>query len=230
MTRNQIEYWRNVETNRSNLVTELETNRSNLAREAETKRSNIENERIAREKLAHEISAFNQSHLLAISQQREQARSNESRETETQRANVANEDIRKRDLDITSRKERMNYAVSQDNLQLQKAILNQTKYRDAVTQSNQLLQLQETNRANIASEQLRAKQIASEASYRESQKQYNYRQLDLQRRAIAETERSNRTSEMLTARRDTFSLVTNLAKSFTGAAKFIGNLIGGIKQ
>lgn len=229
MTRNQIEYWKNVETNRSNLATELETNRTNLAREAETKRANIENERIARERLAHDIAAFNQSHLLAVAQQREVSRSNESKEAEAKRSNIVNEDIRNRDLDITSRKEKTTYAVSQQNLQLQKAILNQTKLKDAVAQSNQLLQMQETNRANVASEQLRAKQLASEASYREAQKQLNYQQLNLQRKIAEETERSNRTSEMLTARRDTFTLVTNLAKSFAGAGKLISNLLGGIK-
>lgn len=40
MTRNQIEYWRLKETNRSNRATEKETNRSNLARETETNRNN----------------------------------------------------------------------------------------------------------------------------------------------------------------------------------------------
>lgn len=40
MTANQIAYWSNEETKRSNLAREFETNRSNVAREKETERHN----------------------------------------------------------------------------------------------------------------------------------------------------------------------------------------------
>lgn len=46
MTHNQIEYWKNVETNRHNVVTEKETERSNRAREYETNRHNVVTEGI----------------------------------------------------------------------------------------------------------------------------------------------------------------------------------------
>lgn len=45
MTRNQIEYQRNLETERNNRVVAAETERSNRAREAETERANRERER-----------------------------------------------------------------------------------------------------------------------------------------------------------------------------------------
>lgn len=68
MTQNQLTYWANQETARSNLAKETEThranvareteeNRSNRAREYETNRSNVQNEILKRD--AHELDAWN---------------------------------------------------------------------------------------------------------------------------------------------------------------------------
>lgn len=73
MTRNQIEFQRNVETNRSNLVNETETNRANVAKEGLQKE---QNEETKRSNLAREA---------------ETQRSNLARETETSRSNRAQE-------------------------------------------------------------------------------------------------------------------------------------------
>lgn len=64
MTTNQIAYWANQETARSNLARETETNRSNIAKETETHRSNVVNEtethrsNLAKESLTKEANSI----------------------------------------------------------------------------------------------------------------------------------------------------------------------------
>ena len=48
MTSNQLSFYKNLETERSNRANEFETNRSNLAKETETNRANLEKERLNR--------------------------------------------------------------------------------------------------------------------------------------------------------------------------------------
>lgn len=76
MTQNQLTYWANQETARSNLARETETNRHNVETERETHRANVADET-------------------------ERNRSNRAREYETNRSNVRNEQIQqdKQDLD-----------------------------------------------------------------------------------------------------------------------------------
>lgn len=116
MTRNQIEYQRNVELKRANLASEKqtqvrdsETARANKAREAENFRTNTANEQIRQGTLA-ETARTNRANeqlkgyqigvtdahnaameRLQASQNAELARSNLARELETNRANVARE-------------------------------------------------------------------------------------------------------------------------------------------
>lgn len=59
MTSNQLQYWANKETERSNLAKEEETNRANVARETETQRNNLMNEMLTSEKNT-EIARSNQ--------------------------------------------------------------------------------------------------------------------------------------------------------------------------
>lgn len=111
MTRNQVYYQQNVETNRSNLAREYETHRSNVANEMETMRANMAREaetyrsNVAREgesnrsNLANELlSARNISSVYRVGMAgiAEQVRSNLARELEQHRSNVANETERNR--------------------------------------------------------------------------------------------------------------------------------------
>lgn len=111
MTRNQIAYQQNLETQRSNLaneslrykelqetgrhnvVTEAESERSNRARENETNRHNVQSEMLgmtqALEAQRHNIA----SEGISLSQVAETRRSNQAREYETYRSNVANEQL-----------------------------------------------------------------------------------------------------------------------------------------
>lgn len=91
MTKNQIDYQRNVETSRANRATESlreaelgETRRSNQARETETQRANV-----AKETETHRSNIANE--FLTASRDSESARANRAREFETHRSNLANE-------------------------------------------------------------------------------------------------------------------------------------------
>lgn len=156
MTKNQIEYWRNVETKRSNLATELETKRSNEARELETRRHNLVVEQQGFSTLA------------------EQARSNQAREYETSRSNLENERIR-RDSQATERAQLSeviahNRASEANNLL---AITTQARtaanqltadvaYRNVTTLETQRANIareNETQRANLMSEVQRRQQL-----------------------------------------------------------------------
>lgn len=75
MTKNQIDYWNYVESNRHNLATERETRRANQERELETNRSNLANENLKAKQLAETI------------------RINTINANEAQRANRAREDL-----------------------------------------------------------------------------------------------------------------------------------------
>lgn len=106
MTRNQIDYWKNVETERHNRAVEAqglvdldlkrqantisagslaETQRSNQAREAETNRSNLAKE-------ANELLRTNET-----------IRHNQATESETHRSNVVQENLSNRSLKETQR-------------------------------------------------------------------------------------------------------------------------------
>lgn len=75
MTQNQLTYWANQETARSNLARETETHRHNVEDETETHRANVADET-------------------------ERNRSNRTREDETHRSNVRNEQIKQDNLDL----------------------------------------------------------------------------------------------------------------------------------
>lgn len=91
MTANQIEFWKTVETKRSNLARESETKRSNMVAEAEVHRSNVVREtETERHNRATESISWG-SIGLGYKQLAETQRHNAEVERETQRHNVANE-------------------------------------------------------------------------------------------------------------------------------------------
>lgn len=107
MTRNQIEYQKNEELRRSNMVGEAETKRANLARESETNRANLANELLksqaqaeqARSNRAQEsIGYMNaaEAQRAHLAQETENNRSNLAREFELNRSNVAKEEENRR--------------------------------------------------------------------------------------------------------------------------------------
>lgn len=93
MTKNQIEYWRNVETAQHN----RELERQGVLALEETKRANLANER------------------LAASAQAETHRSNVARENETARYNLANNQYDLLRLDETKRANLVNESISAYN-------------------------------------------------------------------------------------------------------------------
>lgn len=168
MTRNQIEYWRNVEIERSNRANEKETNRSNVAREAETNRHNVVTEKeVNRHNLMTELLTSQANAELAKHYERQDSLGAQNLElqtnqlAETVRSNLANEQIRR---DSTA----LGYA----QLGLGYAQLGETV----------------THNRNVESTNLLATT---------GQIQYNQGQLALGNQKQLETERSNQANESI---------------------------------
>lgn len=232
MTKNQIEYWRNVETKRNNLATEQETNRSNMAKEAETYRSNV-----AREKETHRANTTNEAetkrHNLATEQisllgtitnmrkvsndynvankqLQETERANRARETENTRSNMAREEE-------NSRANTLNYNI-QKRAQSTASYDASTRRITALEQSQQnqrsnalaLSNLAENNRANIAREQENTRSnLANEAIKRDT--------IRLNEAQLNETRRANRANESLRLYQSQVQLTTSLANTAVNA-------------
>lgn len=120
MTRNEILYQQNLETNRSNVAREIETARANRAGEAETARANqareAETERSNRAKESQAWASLQEQHRHATVTERqadrtqqEAERSNRAKESiswgqlgEQRRANLANEQLKARQVNNQS--------------------------------------------------------------------------------------------------------------------------------
>lgn len=136
MTRNQIYYWQNVETKRSNQAREAETHRNNAAIEAETNRHNLAME------------------LLTKNQYDELARHNLATETEQNRTNVANEQIKTVANDIgygnlavkqyEAKTGRLNVAVNQQNADTNAFLASETQRHNIASEDINLLNLAQT--------------------------------------------------------------------------------------
>lgn len=147
MTRNEILYQQNVETERSNRARETETNRSNLANERENERSHLANEQ-------------------------ETARSNRAREAETtrhnvetesqdwaklieqRRANLANEGIKAGTLNEQVRHNKVGESQSW-------ASLNEQARHNQEQEDVAIGQLREQHRSNVVSENIKRETISS---------------------------------------------------------------------
>lgn len=121
MTKNQIEYWRNVETKRNNLITEIETKRANQAKEAETLANNL--------RQIEELKRHNREmELLTRQAQDETARRNLEQERlallthyENQRSNQANEQIATQRNAINSQQISLGYSQLGETIQHNRA-------------------------------------------------------------------------------------------------------------
>lgn len=213
MTRNQIEYWRLVETNRNNLAVEKETNRSNLANEKERNRSNLAQER---EINRHNVAVEQETNRHNLATEKETTRSNIARETlnrlqmqqnlfltrvdqeERARSNRKNEQLTS--LQIANQHERnMNDAIYQKaqvriqeiNSVTERAkaaeVMRANRARESLTAAAQ----SETTRSNLANESInlaRANEIARSNRSNESISRYRNQ---VEQFKAQETKRSN---------------------------------------
>lgn len=90
MTRNQLQYWADRETARSNQAREVETQRSNFAKEMEDKRHHQELERLTEQSNLETARANAAKELLTSQQISETIRSNQANEVIRQRTNAIN--------------------------------------------------------------------------------------------------------------------------------------------
>lgn len=223
MTRNQIEYWRNVEAQRSNRANEIETNRSNLARENETRRNNM--------------AVLSETHRANLAREFETIRSNKENErigwrnANTNAKRVSNDFyVAKRNVAETERSNRAREqeatARRQEEMEISRrqastahygALTNrfaqQEQSRANVARENQLLgTLVETNRSNIA----RETETARSNRVREG---VSYTNLGLERSKLIEQQRHNRASEGLQQTQTTLNFVSNLANAMARATQ-----------
>lgn len=241
MTHNQILYWQNFETNRSNLAREAETQRSNMVREAETHRANTEIERANR------------------AREKETERSNRAREKETERSNRANEMLttlrRQQDFQIAlwnrtlaydqlaetkrSNKEHENTARinAQLNAEVQRASQEIQRQGQLVQAQIAANSLAEQNRANQAQERLSAQRNAETTRANMAQEELAQQrqslathQLTLDQQKAQELARHNSVVEQETHRanitREKIDTINATASLMSGA----GNFMRGISQ
>lgn len=184
MTRNQLEFFAQQETKRSNYAREGETQRHNVVTERETNRHNLETERFSRDSLTKNLE-------MQRIQNNEISRSNKAREYETNRSNVANERIRQQSNAISSGNLREtsihNRAMESNNLLSltnQGKSLLETERANRQREDLQSVSLGETKRANLMNEAIKRENIQ--------------RDIALKQASLTEQQRHNRASEELT--------------------------------
>lgn len=147
MTNLQLTYWRDQEQQRANLAREAETERSNKANEAENYRSNT-----ARE---YETNRHNvQTEILGTKQYNELVRHNSAVEQEQRRTNLANESINQSKVGLGYAQLSYNY----DQLGYNYANLSELQNHNRATENISYSQMMETNRSNLANEQIKQTQ------------------------------------------------------------------------
>lgn len=145
MTRNEILYQQNLETNRANVAKETEAHRSNVANETETNRANV-----ARE---------TETHRANTASEWETARANRAKEAENTRSAMAKEAISWADLGEKQRSNKANEAIGRRNATVNELnastnrINASTNMQNAQTRQDEL---EETIRSNEANEEIRS--------------------------------------------------------------------------
>lgn len=183
MTSNQLRYWQNVETERSNKAREKETNRSNLANEKETNRSNLAREKetnrhnLAIEALTSQSNAEIQRHNAATeAAEANKLAFNYANLSETNRANLANEAAKAANIQLGYANLGLGYGQLQEQIRSHQANEKQAImdlnalniYRD---EQNRMTQEQNEERArhNVATEeQDRLNWLTGRSNYGES--------------------------------------------------------------
>lgn len=250
MTKNQLQYWQNVETQRSNLARETETNRNNMAVESETHRANLAREVEAhRANVSNEIE-MNRHHLatenlqlqnllvtkqtasrqldIAKLQAEEARRSNLAREQETKRSNIAREDEQKRS---NQEQERLRQLESNRDYAVKKRAQSTASY-DAETRRLAQGNTQRYQEAsNILTAKGQAELIRSNKSKEAEIKRSNMAQEAISshrnmisERQLHETARANRASEALRRFDTNVRLVTSLADTSVKAIEATSRL------
>lgn len=225
MTSNQIQYWRNVETersnrtneqetHRSNVVRERETMRSNLAKEFETNRHNVETERHNRNLLLESRAQFKASNELGWYQAHEQNRANVARESENTRHNMATEAAQSVANQNARYQAELNAKINQTRASTAQymaetnrmGILEGVRHNTAM-EGLSLLTTKEQKRSNMAREdENRRHNIAQES--------LSNRNLELDRQRLAESVRHNTATENLGMVHAVSELTTTLDKLY----------------
>lgn len=249
MTSNQLQYWRNVETNRSNLAQERETNRANLARELETNRanmaqeketnranlareqethrSNIVNERLRTEQLLSDVRNQVKQRELQWYNAKEIQRSNKAREAETARSNKAKEQISTLNYDLERYKSNLDYNI--------RSRQQSTAYYDAETRRLAHMESVRSNRFNQNLNLLNSKEtMRSNAAREAEQHRANVEQENISRfksndehNRNVETARHNRAMENIAVYQSNQQLLGTIMNVGSNAAINTARIIGG---
>lgn len=230
MTRNQIEYWRNVETARTNLAQETETNRANMARENETHRSNVRNElEMNRSNRTREqeterhnraTESQNQKDLalrtvvadrdfhMGLRTLSETARHNKAVEGENQRSNKAREYLSKLESDRNYEVKRRQQSTADYNAMTQRYNVEEGKRSHQANEGYALLNLAEAKRSNQARELETQRHNVSQESISKADQ-------SIRRSELSEKRRSNMAQEANVRRGQDFQLLGTLVTAGT---------------
>lgn len=202
MTRNQIEYWKNVEQQRSNRVAEAETAKHNRAMER------LKSDEINASKRGQDIQARNTqlSNQTTLEASRINATNQMRQLAETSRANLARETQSRAELNSLN-SDRVRQASQRD-------YVNSTNRQNVIegarhNRQNELLglrQYDETVRSNRARETENTRSNQAQESLRS-------RDLDIQHAKYAEQLRSNLANESNVRRGQNFQLLGSIASS-----------------
>lgn len=199
MTKNLIEYWRNVETNRNNLITEAETKRSNQAKEMETKRNNEAT-----------LAEINRHNLITEKQGFQNLQQNRARDEATQkqailnlqelnRSNLAQEDLSKERNKISASSVSLGYSQLGETIR-----------------SNR--QNESTNLLSTSSRMFKESEDATIARLKHEQEKIRDRNADEARvREYVEQSRHNLASEKQAKVGNISGIIGNLASTVAGA-------------
>lgn len=200
MTNNQIQYWRNVEAERTNKAKETETYRANRAAEQELSRHNVEMEKLQRQSNRTNLYAATTSAYHQMRQLSEQNRANVAREQENVAQRSANYALGVR-----------NAGIAQFNAETNRLVNAETNRSNLAREKFNLTNLAEIGRANLASEAIRT------ATNRVTQ-QRNVNEYNLNLRKQSEYERQNKAQNAIQMRGQNFQLVSNLANTLSNAS------------
>lgn len=260
MTHNQIAYWANVETKRSNRANEKERHRSNLANERETHRANVtreeetERHNRATEGISQQEADTHAGQLSLAQLQNRQAQYWQTldynlknrQQSEVERSNRATERINTQKIDY-------DYIINQARNAIQSQIAGETKRSNLAKEAQTKFSLEETQRHNKALETTqqaenaeRARSNLANETIRRSANEISAQQADIQRKtqqeaarhnAIVEQEqhRANVTRETI----DTWNATANMMRgagslmnsiSSSGLSSAVGGKISNLKE
>lgn len=226
MTSDQIQYWRNVEQQRSNLAQERETNRANLAREQETYRHNVA--QIAEAKRAANLNARITQYGQAITNQhysRQDAQSARKLASdrdialkqlaESKRASIAREYEQHRSAVVGESLRRTEAQTNQYIASIRDRELAEKSRAARAGESLQLINLTEQGRANIAREQENLRSNQAQESLKAQSIGLEQAKLNEQHRANVMQETLKQRQQVIDMRGQNFQFAGNLINTYT---------------